>query len=173
MRVLPGLAALLVALVAGVVPANERPPSDDRLAPLARFAGEWQVDGKWSGGESLHARTVYEWGLGKKILKARTFVKKGNEEYQRYEGILAWHPKKKCLYEISFAFDGSISEYRLDAKDKDTLHIGWAPVAGSEMPRVRQTIHFTDDDHFQWLVQLRDGEGWKQLIDATSRRQGK
>jgi hypothetical protein len=142
------------------------------LEPLARFAGEWQVNGKWSNGEGLHAKSIYEWGLGKKILKAKTFVMNGNQEYQRYEGVMAWHPKKKCLYEISFSYDGSISEVVIEPKDRDTLLIGYTPFRAEQPQNVRQILKFTDKDHFIWTVELKQGDEWKQLIEATWVRKG-
>jgi hypothetical protein len=169
--VLLGLLAALV--VTGRLPAEDPAAADDRLAPLERFAGEWTVDGKWTSGESLHARSVYEWGLGKKILKARTYVMNGDKEYQRYEGVLAWHPEKKSLFEISFSFDGSISEYLIESTDKDTLRIGWQAFDPDKPPRARQVIKFLDKDSFQWTVSPKDGDDWKALIDATWKRKPK
>jgi len=158
-----------IALAAGRLAADDKPAADP-LAPLARFVGEWAVDGKWSGGEPLRARMVCEWGLGKKILKTKTFVQGGDKEDQRYEAVMAWHPEKKCLYEVSFAFDGSISEYRLDAKDRDTLHVGFEPVPGGKAANVRQVLRFPDDDNFQWTVMVKQGDEWKQIMDATWKR---
>jgi hypothetical protein len=162
----------LVAILAGDGPrrGGDKPEIDSHLAVLDRFVGEWTVDGKWSNGESLHARGVYEWGLGKKILKAKTFVMDGANEYQRYESILAWHPEKKSLFEISFAFDGGLTEVLIETKDKDTLQIGWTPYTEGKPSKVRQTIRFLDNDRFQWIVLLKDGEEWKQIMDATWKR---
>jgi hypothetical protein len=163
--------AVLAVLVTSVrLPAADPPAADDKMAPLERFVGEWTVDGKWANGESLHARSVYEWGLAKKILKARTYVMNGDKEYQRYEGVLAWHPEKMSLFEISFSFDGSISEYLIESTDKDTLRIGWQPFNPDKPPRVRQVLKFLDKDSFQWTVSLKDGDDWKPLIDATWKR---
>ncbi len=143
---------------------------NDKLAPLERFAGEWQTHGKWASGEELRARGVYEWGLGKKILKAKTYVMDGDKEYQRYEGVLAWHPKKKSLFEISFSFNGDISEYIIESKDSDTLQIGWTPFHKDQPAKVRQTIKFKDQDSFLWTVELKSDDGWKQLIESTWHR---
>src|SRR5437016_7442244 len=85
--------AALLATIAAADEKTSEPKFDARLAPLARFPGEWTVDAKWSDGSELHGRSVYEWGLGGKILKARTFVKDGDKEYQRYESTMAWHPR--------------------------------------------------------------------------------
>jgi hypothetical protein len=171
MRTFLGLvAALALVVVARPLWADDKPAVGIALAALERFAGEWEVDGKWSNGQGLHARGVYEWGLGKKILKAQTFVRNGDREYQRYESILAWHPERKCLFEITFAYDGAYTEVLVEAVDRDTLHIGWTPYHAGKPSKVRQTLQFLDDDHFRWVVQAQDGGQWKQLIDATWKR---
>jgi hypothetical protein len=147
--------------------AADEPASPDKLAPLAPFAGEWQIDAKWSDGRPLHARNLYTWGLGKKIMTSKTFVTADGKEYQRYEGILAWHPDKKSLFHISFTYDGSLSQSIVEMPSKDTLHIGFVPFEAGKPSQVRQVIRFLDNDHFNWVVSLKDGDGWKQIMDGT------
>ncbi len=175
MRMLYPVFTMLAVLAAdgSLRGGDDKSVAENKLAALERFAGEWTVDGKWADGQSLHARSVYEWGLGKKILKAKTFVMNGTKEYQRYESILAWHPEKKSLFEITFAFDGGLSEVLIETKDKDTLLIGWAPYTEGKPSKVRQTIRFLDNDRFHWIASLKDGEEWKQIIDATWKRKEK
>jgi hypothetical protein len=143
----------------------------DPLAVLAPFIGEWHVDGTWSSGDKLRARGVYQWGLGKKIIHAKTFVMNGDKEYQRYESIMAWHPEKKSLYEITFGFDGHIGEVLLEPK-KDGIYIGYTPFHPDRPDKVRQIIRFKDNDHFDWTVTLKMGDEWKPLIEATWVRKG-
>jgi hypothetical protein len=147
--------------------ADDKAGTPNPLAPLERFAGEWTVNGKWNNGEELQARNVYEWGLGNKILTSKTFVKSDKGEYQRYEGVMAWHPKKKSLFIISFAYDGNMTENVVEAKGDDTLLIGFSPFHTGEPSKVRQTIQFKDKDHFTWKVELQSDKGWQELIDAT------
>ena len=172
-RAIALLALLTAPVLAGPAPAGDKSTADTKLEPLERFVGEWVVDGTWTSGEALQARNVITWGLGKKILHAKTFVKDGDKEYQRYEGVMAWHPDKKSLYQISFVFDGSISEVLMEIKDKDAFHIGWTPFAEGKPSKVRQVLRFLDNDRFQWIVSVQDGKQWKQLIDATWKRKGK
>jgi hypothetical protein len=149
-------------------------PAEDHLAPLTRFIGDWEVDGKWSDGSVLQARATYTWGVNKKIIVGKTFVKdpvKG--EYQRYEGIMAWHPKKKSLYEVSFAYNGAISEVLFDQVDKDTLHVGYRPFHEGEPANLRQILHFNGDDAFVWTVSLKMGDDWTKIIEATWHRKAK
>ncbi|MFL5242568.1 MAG: hypothetical protein ACJ8FY_10710 [Gemmataceae bacterium] len=162
--------AVLPALVMG---GADKPAGTDPLASLERFIGHWTVDGKWSDGNELHARAVYEWGVGKKIITAKTFVKDKDKEYQRYESIFAWHPKKKSLYEITFSFEGAISEAIIDNKDKDTLLIGYTPFDKDQPATIRQSLHFKDNDTFTWIVLLKDGETWKKIMEADWKRQAK
>jgi hypothetical protein len=162
------LFAGVMILMPAFAPGGDAPAEKkDPLAPLARFVGEWQVEGQWSSGDKLQARGVYEWGLGKKILKAQTFVMNGDKEYQRYESVMAWHPKKKCLYEITFSYDGSINEVVMESKDHDTVHIGYTPFHADQPQTVRQILKFKDNDHFVWTVTMKQGDEWKQLIEAT------
>jgi hypothetical protein len=167
------LALTLMTVAVKSSMAADQPNAAAGLAFLERFVGEWEVDGKWDSGQKLQARGIYAWGLGKKIMTAKTFVRDGDKEYQRYEGVLAWHPEKKSLFEISFAFDGGLTEVMIDVKDKDTMLIGWTPYTPGSPSKVRQVIRFLDQDRFQWIVTMQEGETWKQLIDATWKRKGK
>jgi hypothetical protein len=178
-RLLSGALALtLLAALDGTqsLPAADAPAgsAEDHLAPLARFVGEWQVDGKWADGTPLHARSVTAWGVNKKIIVEKIFVKDADKpEYQRYEGIMAWDPKKKSLFDISFAFDGDMSETLIDSVDKDTLHFGYRPFHEGEPSVVRQIIHFTGNDAYEWTVSLKQGNDWANIIQATWRRKAK
>jgi hypothetical protein len=146
----------------------------DNLAPLARFIGEWEVDGKWSDGSILRARSTFAWGVNKKTIVDKTFVKDPSKgEYQRYEGTMAWNPKKKSLFEISFAYNGEMSEVLIEPVDKDTLHFGYLPYNEGEAQPVRQSIQFKGDDAFVWTVSLKGPDGWSNLIEATWRRKAK
>jgi hypothetical protein len=158
-----------------VLPAADAPAADDHLAPVVRFIGEWQVDGKWSDGTPLKARATYTWGVNKKIIVTKTFVQDpAKGEYQRYEGIIAWNPKKKSLYEISFAYDGNITEVLMDLVDKDTLNLGYQPFNEGEPANVRQILHFESDDAFVWTVSVKPkDQDWTKLIEATWHRKNK
>jgi len=169
----------IVALGAALFPPSaladdkNNTAENNHLAPLERFAGEWTVHGKWSNGEELQARNVYEWGLGNKILRAKTFVKTDKGEYQRYDAIMAWHPKKKSLFIISFSFDGGMTENLIEPKDADTLNIGFSPFHEGEPGKVRQIIRFKDKDHFTWQVLLQNDTDWQEIINATWERKAK
>jgi hypothetical protein len=172
MKALLTLATILTLLVTACTGSADDKASAGaaKMNPLARFAGEWKIDGKWASGEDLHARSVYQWSLAKRILTAKTFVMKDGSEYQRYEGVMAWHPKKKSLYEVSFAFDGTIHETLIEKVDDNTLHIGYVPFNADEQSKVRQVLKFEDDDNFNWKVEIQADGKWQQIMDATWHR---
>jgi hypothetical protein len=173
--------ALALTLLASLDGSRSLPAADasaaaaeDHLAPLARFIGDWEVDGKWSDGTVLHARATSAWGVNKKIIVEKMFVKDADKgEYQRYEGIMAWHPKKKSLFDISFVYSGEISEVLIDVADKDTLHIGYRPFHEGEPSNVRQIVHFIGNDAYEWTVLLKQGNDWTKIIQATWHRKAK
>ena len=177
MKKINGLVCVVMVLhVLNIVPqllrADDQETSAEKnpIGPLQRFIGEWTTQGKWSTGEELRARTVYEYGVGKKIITAKTYVMNGDREYQRYEGILAYHPTKKCLFEITFAFNGELSEVVIETKADDTLQIAYTPFTEGQPSNVRQTIQFKDKNRFVWTVQVKRAEEWKQLIESTWHR---
>jgi hypothetical protein len=163
-----------VALFATSGPFADRTRADDkaaaaenRLAALEPFLGEWEVHGRWASGDELHARNVIEWGIAKKFITARTFVKDGAREYQRYDAVMGWNPKKKSLFQTSYTYNGDINDTIIEPLEKDTLHIGWKPFDESEPSKVRQIIKFTGKDSYVWTVLLNEGGEWKKLMEAT------
>jgi hypothetical protein len=170
-------AALFAALATGAAARSGDEPSahpEDLLAPFARYIGEWEVDAKWSDGTPLHARATYAWGINKKIIIAKTFVRDPQKgEYQRYEGVMAWHPKKKSLFEVSFAYNGEVSEVLIDVADKDTLHVGYRPYEEGQPANVRQVLRLTDPDTMVWTVSLKSGDKWDQIIEAAWHRKAR
>lgn len=164
------LVCCIVRLAAGCPALADDKAVENKLAPLERFLGEWTIQGRWSDGKELQARGVYTWGLGKKFIVAKTFVGTGDKTYQRYEGIMGWHPTKKHLFETSYAFNGGVENIRIDVKDKDTLHLGFAPFSSDEPSEVRQVLKFLDQDSFSWTVELKSDKGWTKIMDGTWKR---
>jgi hypothetical protein len=170
------VALFCTPLAAVASPLTDEPSAADKghLAPVARFVGgQWMIHGHWSNGEELRARSIYEWGIANKIIVAKTYVMNGDKEYQRYEGILTWHPKKKSLVQFSFAYNGDLSETIMDAKDKDTIYVGWTPYNDGQPANVRQILKFKDDNSFVWTVAVKNGDKWEQIMEGTWERKDK
>jgi hypothetical protein len=147
---------------------------DPQLQPLARYVGgQWVVHGKWNNGPQLHAREIHELSLDGRIIRSRTFVTKDDgTEYQRYESINFWHPKKKQLMFHSYAFNGAIDEGLIEPQSDGSLL--YPPAIGDDGKPgpIRQTIKFTDDDTMIWTVFKRNDDGSEEtMIEATWKRE--
>ncbi len=145
---------------------------DSALAPLVRFlGGQWEVHGTWSTGEPLHARTIYEIGVGGKFIRARTYaLRSDGTEYQRYESILGWNADAASLTFTSYTYNGSVTEGTITPTDADTLSYEWTKGSPSASGTIGQTIEFLSNDEARWIAWLEAEEGKQQLLDATWKR---
>ncbi len=145
---------------------------DDHLAPLRRFlGGQWEVHGTWSSGEPLHARTIYELGVGGRFVQARTYVlQEDGTEYQRYETLYGWNAADETLAYTSYAYDGNITAGTIASIDADTLLYAAAKAAPSASGTIGQTFEFLSDDEARWTVWVETDQAKQQLIDATWNR---
>jgi len=145
---------------------------DSHLASLRRFlGGQWEVHGTWSSGEPLHARTIYELGVGGKFIQARTYaLQDDGTEYQRYETLYGWNAADEALAFTRYAYDGNIAQGTITSTDADTLSFAAAKDSPSASGTIGQTIEFLSDDEARWTVWLETSEGKQQLIDATWKR---
>lgn len=137
----------------------------DALAPYV--GGEWRIDGSWKAGNPIHARTTYEWGVGKKFIIARTFVtdEKG-ASYQRYNTIFGEQDGKLLAW--GFVFDGhhDVSEFKLDGKRLYSQKP--MPAAdGSKGSILHQSIELTQPNRSHWLVSIETNGEDKQIMDGT------
>lgn len=144
--------------------------SQPTVATLAPFVGEWAIEATWEDGRALQARNVYAWMLGGKHLSAQTFVGPRDRELQRYEGVMTWHSKQRCLAYFGFAVDGGVTEYRVETTDGKVFRIGFAPLHEGEEPQVRQTIRFLNADAYTWEVEIRQDGQWKRIMMGTWKR---
>ena len=169
MYVSAGILSALVVLgsLARYSFADDTQAEENKLGALEPFLGEWEIHSRWADGNELHARNVIDWGIAKKFITAKTFVKDGSREYQRYDAVMGWHPKKNSLFQISFTYNGEINETIIEPVEKDTLHLGWKPFTEGQPSPVRQIIQFTGKDSYLWTVLLKDGDNWKKLIEGT------
>ena len=152
------------------VSADEPTPAD-HLAPLARFVGgEWVGRGKHDADSDFRTRVVYEWGIDKKLLKAKSYLKGEGGETLVYESVFAWHPAKKAitLLSVVVADDSSTtpsSRGRRLASIRLHRRLG-----GDKTTAYRQSIRFLDDDHTEWTVFAKKGDEWVKVIESTQER---
>jgi hypothetical protein len=141
---------------------------DDPLAPFGRFVG-----GAWESEGDFRVRVVYEWGLGKKLLKIKSFLfsKEKSEPRLVYESAVYFHPEKRQVVFQSVSAEGGLFDGVMTPQ-ANTYESIFTSYKGAEKTEFRQTIEFLDDDHVIWKVFAKDGSGWKLLHNVKEHRVG-
>ena len=78
------LAALVLLVGAPHSSADEKAEAENPLEPFSRLVG-----GEWHSQNSFH---VFEWGVGKRSILAKSYFVVGTESKQVSDGMWFWHP---------------------------------------------------------------------------------
>jgi hypothetical protein len=150
-------------------PAEEQ-KAKSPLEPLARFVGGAWV-GKGKGPiPDFRTKVVYEWGLNRKLLKARSYLVSDKGERLVYESVFTWHPGKKKIVFLSVSAEGGIFDGVLEPKG-DTYEFLFTSYFQDKATTFRQAIKFTDKDHTEWTVSAQKGKEWVKVIESRQRRE--
>lgn len=163
-----GMKLLVLAGLAFVCLGAAAEPNID-VKQFAPFVGEWTIRGAWADGTPLVAHNINSWTLNGSHLAGQTWIGEGAQKHQRYQSMFSYDAKHDCLVTYSFAVDGAVSAYRAETEDGKTFKFGFAPIAHEETT-VRQTITFTSADEYRWVVEIKNGETWSQIMDGVWKR---
>lgn len=144
--------------------AAPAPPDPNPLAPFARLVGSDWI--------AKNMRVTYEWGLGKRSIRSHSFITGGGKDQLTYESFYAWHPQKKAI--VAHAYGGSGFEFEGTTMARaDGLETVFVANGAEKVTNYRETFTYPDEDSYHWTLYRKDGDAWKQVIDATFRRVGK
>jgi uncharacterized protein YndB with AHSA1/START domain len=143
----------------------------DPLAPLARLVGgQWRGEIKLLDGAVIRARHVFEWGLGGKILKSKTYGAFSDRPEQLvYEGLFAWHPEKKKITFQEVAAYGGTNEGTIEPEG-NALHYHWTQSSSSGATIFKETLIFPDNDHYTSEAYKQTENGWEKFTLSSSFR---
>jgi hypothetical protein len=160
----------LMFVTVPAAPADQKKESNP-LDALARFVGGgWIGEGRHGPDSEFRTRVVYEWGLNRRLLKAKSYLSGDKGERLVYESVFTWHPEKKKLIFLSVSAEGGIFEGAMEKKG-DTFESVFNSYAGNSTSIFRQTIQFLDDDHTLWTVFAKKGEDWVKVIESKQHRE--
>jgi hypothetical protein len=149
-------------------------PAEKEANPLETLAcfvgGGWIGEGRHSPDAEFRTRVVYEWGLNRRLLKAKSFLSGDKGERLVYESVFSWHPQKKKLIFLSVSAEGGIFEGAFEKKG-DVFESHFDSFSGSGAARFRQTIQFLDADHTLWTVFAKQGDDWVKVIESKQHRE--
>jgi hypothetical protein len=160
--------AVLAGCLLSTVRADDTTASNplDDLAPFV--GGSWVGKGK-HGTDDFRTRVVYEWGLNRRLVKAKSYLKTDKGEQLVYESVFTYHPGKKKVVFLSVAADGHIFDGTL-RKDGDAYESQFDSLSQDKTATYRQTIRFVDKDHTEWQVYAKKGNDWVKVIDSRQER---
>lgn len=167
-----------VALPPLPAPAQSEPPAKaaaappNPLEPLGHLVGgEWHGKLELVDGAVIRARHVFEWGLGRRILKSKTYGAVGDGPEQLvYEGVYGWHPEKKAIVFREFSAFNSVNEGTV-TPEGNALHYAWAEHSSKGVTEYRETLRFPDTDHYVSEGDRKTGDGWEKCVESAFRRE--
>lgn len=126
------------------------------LEMFSPYIGNWEINDRWSTGETLWARNEYRVLMNGAFVEATTWAKDGDRPpYARYRTIFAWDPEAKSLVSHGFTMDGTAETHRMEMLDADgstAISAEWPMSDAENAPSIRQHVHMPKDGSYRWQV---------------------
>ncbi len=165
------LLALAVVAIAISMPESARLETEtsNSLAgnPLAKF--ERLIGGQWHLEESYQE---FEWGAGKRSVKAKSYFLVEGKPKLVSEGIWFWHPGAKEVRGIFTAVGMPVElfEYTTHLKS-DSIVSDLAAYSSQGLKTVyTESWQFSDDAHFEWTLFVETPNGPQKEMWGTYTR---
>ena len=158
------VSGVLLAAPAFSQDAGDRPAAGDPLAPFEQLiGGQWHLEGSYQ---------EFEWGVGKRSVKARSyFVVDGNPRLVA-EGMWFWHPGEQQIRGFFTAIDMPVAFFdhttRFEGNKMVSDLRAYAP-DGKETVFV-ETWEFTEESHYEWRLTSQMPDGSQQEMSGTYTR---
>jgi uncharacterized protein YndB with AHSA1/START domain len=132
--------------------------------------GQWRGEIKLLDGTVIRARHIFEWGLDGKILKSKTYGAVGdNPEQLVYEGLFAWNPSQKKIVFTEAAAYGGTNEGTIEPEGT-ALHYQWTQSGIKGGTVFKETLRFSDQDHYTSEAYKMTENGWEKFTAESSFR---
>jgi hypothetical protein len=142
------------------VSAQEAPPKHDSLKVLERFAGTWEQQialkqGPWAPEAKSGTGTMTaKWTLDGRFMEIRS-----KSQLDGTEGLsVMGHDMTADALRGWFFHSHGFTHVSTGTWDEKTKTLTWAADMGNGM-KMTSVDKFTDDDHFEWQFQIKDGQG--------------
>jgi len=136
----------------------------DSLSQFSRLiGGEWHLDGSYQ---------VFEWGVGKRSVKSRSYFIINGKSKLVSEGIWVWHLGEKKLKGYFTAIEMPVVFFDYTARFKGNIMMNkLISYSLQGEPEIYfETWEFTDDDHFVWTLFSKTDEGEKKIMGGDYSR---
>lgn len=146
------------------------------LEMLSPYIGNWEINDRWSSGETLWARNEYRVLMDGAFVEATTWAKDGDRPpYARYRTIFAWDPEAKALVSHGFTMDGTTETQQMSVMTdggSTAIRAEWSMSDAEDAARIRQHVHMPQDGAYRWQVWMLPASGDEpvEMIDGHWKR---
>lgn len=131
------------------------------LAPFERvIGGQWHLEGSYQ---------EFEWGIGQRSVKARSYLIVEGKPQLVSEGIWFWHPGEKQIKGAFTAINMPVVFFDYTTrfeKNKMVNDLRSYGSTGVESHYV-ETWEFTDDTNYVWKLSTRTDDGLQEVMVGT------
>jgi hypothetical protein len=163
--VLAATAAItLIPLHTGAQDAADQQSTFDPLAPFERLiGGQWHLEGSYQ---------EFEWGVGRRSVKARSYFAADGEPKLVSEGVWFWHPGERQIKGFFTAINMPVVLFDYTTRFEENRMVNDLRAYGPEgsVKVYVETWDFRDDGQFVWKLLQETPEGLKEVMGGTYRK---
>ena len=151
----------MVAYSISSVYAQETTGTENELEPFSRLIG-----GQWHLGNTYQ---VFEWGVGKRSVRAVSYVTGDDKPEAVSEGTWLWHPARKELmgYFTAIGMAEEFFEYTSRFEGNTMINALTTFTNDGEAKSYRETWEFKDADTYQWTLYDMTGDTPSKIMEGT------
>ncbi len=127
---------------------------------------KWQASGEWGNNAEYNQTIISEWSLNKKIIKQKIQGIVNPETGQtglRNEAIIAFDEDENKIKSWIFDIYGEIIE-TIIIIENENIYVEYPYKYGGETKTFRDVWIKIDNDTFEYRVELKEKERWKNLL---------
>jgi hypothetical protein len=143
---------------------NADAQASNPLAPFERLiGGQWHLEGSYQ---------EFEWGVGRRSVKARSYFIVEDESRLVSEGIWFWHPEEKQIKGIFTAVGMPVEVFEYETRFKGNSLVSKLVAYSTEGARSEylERWEFVDEMHFVWTLFVQSADGLVEEMGGTYSR---
>ncbi len=150
---------------------DEKESAMNALAEM--IGGKWVIHTKWENGGEFRQEQIFEWGLGKTIIKTTTYGTVNQETGEfglRNEGIRAWDSAAKQMKFWEFDVFGGITT-GVCGMEGNSFYYEYEYAPEGEMQIFRDVWTKIDKNTYSYQIGIyKDGKFAKVFLEVEAKR---
>lgn len=140
---------LLLFLLMTTININSQNTEDTNKSPLSGF--DPYIGGEWQLGETYQ---VFEWGVGKKSVKSKSYFVMDGKPTLASEGYWFWHPGEETIigYFTAVNMPASLFEYTTDFEDNRMISTLITYDDKGSVTKYKEIMDFKSEKNYEWSL---------------------